>query len=40
MKLYLQIDTNQDNGSDQTNDAYQLENFVSIFFSEVELGLV
>ena len=40
MKLYLQIDMNQDNGSDQTNEAYQLENFVSIFFSEVELSLV
>ena len=40
MKLYLQIDMNQDNGSDQTKQAYQLENFVSIFFSEIELSLV
>ena len=40
MKLYLQIDMNQDNGSDQTSEAYQLENFVSIFFSLVELSLV
>ena len=39
MKLYLQIDMNQDNGSDQTKEAYQLENFVRIFFSEIELSL-
>ena len=31
MKLYRQIDMNQDNGSDQTNEAYQLENFVYFF---------
>ena len=37
MKLYLQIDTNQDNGSDQTNDAYQLENFVVSFFLKLNL---
>ena len=38
MTLYLQIDMNQDNGSDQTKEAYQLENFVSIFFLKLNLA--